>query len=149
MSDAQAQVHASAVAINGKGCLITGASGSGKSTLCFELMALGADLIADDRVDLEASLDALLLSCPVSLKGLIEARGVGLIQTLSLDQPVACALIVDLDHASERLPTPEKRDLLGIPCPVINGAKRSGLASIVYVLMKQGDLLDPGQGIHP
>ena len=147
MTGPAAQVHASAVAINGKGCLITGASGSGKSTLCFELMALGADLIADDRVDLAVSDSAVMLSCPSGLQGLIEARGVGLIETSHERAPTPCALIIDLDAEAERLPSLQMRDLLGIPHPVINGAKRSGLASIVCVLLRTGRLLDPDQAI--
>jgi len=43
-------IHASCVAVDGKGLLITGASGSGKSALALQLMAFGAHLIADDRV---------------------------------------------------------------------------------------------------
>ncbi len=48
---ATTQLHASAVAVDGRGCLITGASASGKSTLALEMIALGAELVADDRVD--------------------------------------------------------------------------------------------------
>lgn len=149
MMEASAQVHASAVSVHGKGCLITGASGTGKSTLCFELMALGADLIADDRVDLSIADESVLMSCPDAIRGVIEARGVGLIRTRFAEDPVACSLIVDLDHTAERIPLLQKRDLLGIPCGVINGAKRSGIASVIYVLLSQGRLLDPERDIKP
>lgn len=149
MNQRTAQVHASAVAVQGQGCLITGASGTGKSALSFDLMALGAELIADDRVDLTAREDTVMLSCPDRLKGLIEARGIGLIKTTFTANAIPCALIVDLDRAAERMPPLQKRDLLGIPCPVINGAKRSGLASTIFVLLRKGVLLDPEQVIKP
>lgn len=110
-------------------------------------MALGADLIADDRVDLAVPDSAVMLSCPSGLQGLIEARGVGLIETSHERAPTPCALIIDLDAEAERLPSLQMRDLLGIPHPVINGAKRSGLASIVCVLLRTGRLLDPDQAI--
>ena len=77
---AAAQLHASAVAVEGRGCLITGAAGSGKSTLALEMVALGAELVADDRVDIRRSGKALLLSAPASIAGLVEARGVGILR---------------------------------------------------------------------
>ena len=42
-------LHASCVSINGNGVLICGSSGSGKSSLAINLIALGAELVADDR----------------------------------------------------------------------------------------------------
>ena len=141
------QIHATAVSISGQGCLITGASGSGKSTLALELIALGARLIADDRVDLSLAGGQVMLSCPHRLHGMIEARGVGLISLDAETGPVACRIVVDLDRAAERLPGSSGRDLLGISCPVIFGKGRSGLASIVHVLVQSGRLLNPGQGI--
>ena len=45
-------LHASCVALAGRGLLIRGAPGSGKSTLALTLMGLGADLVGDDRIDL-------------------------------------------------------------------------------------------------
>lgn len=144
---ASEQIHASAVSISGKGCLITGDSGSGKSTLALELIALGAGLIADDRVDLSITDGNVMLSCPHRLRGIIEARGVGLISLDAVSQPAACRIVVDLDHSVERLPGLNGRDLLGISCPVIFGKDRSGLASIVHVLVQSGRLMDPEQGV--
>ncbi|MEL7154889.1 MAG: HPr kinase/phosphatase C-terminal domain-containing protein, partial [Pseudomonadota bacterium] len=138
-----------AVSVDGAGCLIMGASGAGKSTLSFEMIALGAELIADDRVDLSADNERILLSCPDAIRGRIEARGIGLIETTSKPSASPCALIVDLDHSDERLPAPRQRDLLGISCPVIFGLRRPGLAAILTLLLRQGRLLDPGKGIDP
>ena len=42
------QMHATTVALRGRGLLILGPSGSGKSTLALQLMAVGARLVADD-----------------------------------------------------------------------------------------------------
>lgn len=43
-------LHASAVALGPRGLLILGAAGAGKTTLALALVALGAELVADDRV---------------------------------------------------------------------------------------------------
>ena len=42
-------IHANGVSFDGKGLLILGASGAGKSSLTFEMIALGATLVSDDR----------------------------------------------------------------------------------------------------
>ena len=86
------------------------------------------------------------MTCPGRLAGLVEARGAGLIRVV----PVAacrCALIVDLDQQAERLPRTPTRDLLGIPCPVILGKDRAGLAAIIRVLIHSEGLADPDAGV--
>lgn len=131
-------LHASAVAIDGRGCLITGASGSGKSTLAIELIGLGAGLVADDRTDIERRGGVLWLAAPASIAGLIEARGAGLIRMPFLDG-AELRLIVDLDLAApERLPDNASRDLLGCSCPVILGRNRAGLAAILKLSLLHG-----------
>ena len=73
-------VHASCVAWKGRGLLIGGPVGSGKSSLALQLMAFGADLIADDRTALSADRDGPPVAAPVApIAGLIEARGVGIL----------------------------------------------------------------------
>ena len=62
---AETIVHASCVTVQGRGVLITGASGSGKSALALSLMALGADLVADDRVILSLDRGRVMASAPV------------------------------------------------------------------------------------
>ena len=42
-------LHASFVAINGRGVLILGPSGAGKSALALQLIAFGAKLVAGDN----------------------------------------------------------------------------------------------------
>lgn len=132
------QIHGSAVAFNQKAVLITGAAGSGKSTLALELIALGAKLIADDRVDLTRAGDSVLAAPPSTIAGTVEARGVGLID-MDHVQDVPVAWIVDLDQAeTERLPHSRTRHLLDVPCPVILGKERAGLAPILWNLFMFG-----------
>ncbi len=103
-------IHASCVAIEGAGVLIRGASGSGKSSLAARLIldpprALPpAELVADDRVLLEAREGRLHAAPPETLAGLLEVRYLG-IRRLSFQASCPIALVVDLAAPdAERLP---------------------------------------------
>lgn len=111
-------LHASTVAVDGRAVLITGASGSGKSALALQLMAHGAQLVADDRTLVECDGESIVASCPAAISGLIEARGAGILNA-EPSGPVPVALVVDLDHvAVARLPAARTFDILGraVPC---------------------------------
>ena len=73
-------LHATCVSWGGRAALIVGASGTGKSALALTLMAHGCCLVADDRVRLEARDRAIYAACPDAIQGLIEARGIGILQ---------------------------------------------------------------------
>lgn len=73
--------HASCVELNGAGVLIFGESGSGKSDLALRLMDAGAVLVADDYVETVEENGSLHAFAPDNIKGLIEVRGIGIIQT--------------------------------------------------------------------
>lgn len=136
--NAMCQIHGSAVAVDDKALLIIGASGSGKSTLALEMIALGASLIADDRIDLARKGQVLTAAPPETIAGTIEARGVGLIDMEHVTD-VQIAWIVDLDEIEpERLPCSRTRHLLDVPCPVILGKDRDGLAAILWNLLRFG-----------
>ncbi len=106
-------LHASCIAIAGQGTLILGASGSGKSGLALELMAMGACLVADDRVILTRDGTAIVASAPAPISGLIEARGIGLLNARPCG-PVPVVCVVDLDQVeSARMPLPRQTILLG------------------------------------
>ncbi|MBR2990760.1 MAG: HPr(Ser) kinase/phosphatase [Solobacterium sp.] len=65
--------------VYGKGVLITGHSGIGKSEAALELMRDGHALIADDRVDIQRYHNHLVGFSPEILTGLLEIRGIGII----------------------------------------------------------------------
>ena len=97
-------LHATCVALAGKGILIIGPSGSGKSALALQLIALGAVLVADDRTIVTREGSALIATCPASIEGLVEARGVGLLPVSHIAH-VAVALVIDLAQVEvDRLP---------------------------------------------
>ncbi|MBN2630221.1 MAG: HPr kinase/phosphatase C-terminal domain-containing protein [Rhodobacteraceae bacterium] len=106
-------LHATTVAFDGQGVLIRGASGAGKSALGLQLMALGAVLVADDQTVLHRQGDQLIATCPPGLTGLIEARGIGLLNAPWVAQAVL-RLVVDLDRLeAARLPDWHQTGLLG------------------------------------
>ena len=97
-------LHASCVAINGRGVLILGPSGAGKSALALQLIALGATLVADDRTDVTRHGEQVIASVPDTIGGLIEARYVGILRVED-HGPVPLGLVVDLAHTEhQRLP---------------------------------------------
>ena len=59
--------------------LILGKSGSGKSSLALSLVANGAQLVCDDRAQLQMKNKILMMTKPPSLPGALEVRGLGLI----------------------------------------------------------------------
>ena len=128
--------HASCAALEGRGVLILGASGAGKSTLVLQLMALGADLVADDGVVLELVDDRLVARPGPQIAGLIEARGIGL---LAAPHVPACRLelVVDLDQAEpERLPPRRFHHAFGTTLELVLGRGNVTLAPAIWLLLR-------------
>ena len=98
-------MHGTAVAIDGAAVLLRGSSGAGKSDLALRLIDGGARLVADDRTILFVAKGALHAAAPASIKGLLEVRGLGIIQ-LPVKNSVKLALAVKLGAEGARLPVP-------------------------------------------
>ncbi|MEI8394189.1 MAG: hypothetical protein WCF85_05595 [Rhodospirillaceae bacterium] len=114
-------IHGTSVLISGTGVLLRGASGAGKSDLALRLIDDGAVLIADDRVELYRDRDAVAATAPVTLAGLLEVRGVGIMRVPH--SPAArLHLVVDLvaPERVERLPEPTRTELLDVSLPRID-----------------------------
>ena len=78
-------VHGVLMDIYGMGVLIQGDSGIGKSETGLELVKRGHRLVADDRVDIFAKDEMTLWGEPAEiLRHLLEIRGVGIIDVMSL-----------------------------------------------------------------
>ena len=110
--------QASAVAIDGRALAIEGKPGTGKSSLALALIERGAMLIGDDGVRLSVEDQKVLASPPPNIAGLLEIRGVGLIERPTAP-PTPLALVLSLGEAGERLPeTVPVRDIFGhdVPC---------------------------------
>lgn len=90
------------------GVLLLGESGAGKSDLALRLIDRGALLAADDRTELFVERGGLMARPPQSLAGLLEVRGVGILE-LPYEQQVRVTVAVMLirEGAPERLPRSE------------------------------------------
>lgn len=116
-------VHATCLAVRHgrawRGVLLRGPSGSGKSDLALRALALGARLVADDRVVLTPFGDGLWASAPVQLKGLLEVRGLGICRVRETRSRVMLSWIADLVPRRHvpRLPDPDCAVLHGISLP--------------------------------
>lgn len=134
-----ANIHATAVALDaGRGVLILGPSGAGKSALALRLMALGAHLVADDRVDLRHEAGALLAAAPAALFGLIEARGAGILRATALAS-ARIALVVDLsERETERLPPMRHSEILGVSLPLVLRLQDGHLEAAILQWLKGG-----------
>ncbi|MSO90051.1 MAG: hypothetical protein EXR01_00435 [Acetobacteraceae bacterium] len=103
-------IHASCVAREGMGVLLTGPAGSGKSDLLLRLLSRGFALVADDRVEIFG-----LLARPVpALAGLLEVRELGIVRLPYMPE-ARLVLAVELTAATTRLPEPARHQLLDIP----------------------------------
>jgi serine kinase of HPr protein (carbohydrate metabolism regulator) len=93
------------------GVLLLGDSGVGKSDLALRLIERGATLVADDRTELFVEDGALFARAPTSLAGLLEVRGVGILE-LPHAKKARIALAVRIVGSSEivRLPEPAYYD---------------------------------------
>jgi HPr kinase/phosphorylase len=108
-----ANVHASCVRLGragrpfgaspDAGVLLLGGSGSGKSDLALRLIALGAELVADDRTDLYIARGRLYARAPRRIAGLIEVRGIGILEFPHVVR-VKIVLAVELGKPVARLP---------------------------------------------
>jgi serine kinase of HPr protein (carbohydrate metabolism regulator) len=85
------------------GVLLLGGSGAGKSDLALRLIAEGAHLVADDRVELFVFRNRLYARAPRRLAGLMEARGIGIFE-IPYSGKVRIALAVELVEKLSRLP---------------------------------------------
>lgn len=123
-------VHGTSVEIGGRAVLIRGPSGSGKSDLALRLIDQGAVLVADDQTELVARDGRVEASCPATIAGLMEVRGLGILRLPHLDH-VPLALVVDLVPADqvERQPDPQWEDILAIPIRRVALAAFEGAAT--------------------
>jgi HPr kinase/phosphorylase len=118
MTAAPANLHASAVALGGKGVLILGRSGSGKSELALMLMALGCALVSDDRT--------------------LVTRGVGILRADPAG-PATLVLAVDLEHReTARLPEPHSLPLLGLSLPLLHKVENGAFPAAIVQYLKAG-----------
>lgn len=126
MPDATELVHATVAARRWTGpgggwraVLLTGPSGAGKSDLALRLFERGWRLVADDYARVWTSDGRLYARAPDTIRGRIEARGVGLLRWEALAFARAVLIVQCVDHAPERLPEPAFQTISGVSLPLI------------------------------
>jgi serine kinase of HPr protein (carbohydrate metabolism regulator) len=89
-------LHATCVAIGGRGILLTGPPGAGKSDLALRLIDRGAELVSDDGTLVIARGGILYAGAPATIAGKIEIRGLGIADVPArAEAPLALALALD------------------------------------------------------
>ncbi len=115
-------IHATCIDLKGKGILLLGKSGSNKSGLALQMIELfQAKLVADDRTDLNVSVNKITASCPNTIKGKLEIRGIGIIDFPYVEQTVLrlAVELVERPEDIERLPVPAFYELENVKIPKI------------------------------
>ncbi|MEP7241452.1 MAG: HPr kinase/phosphatase C-terminal domain-containing protein [Devosia sp.] len=101
-------IHATGLVLDDIGIILRGPSGAGKSLLALQLIdaweARGrpALLVSDDRVEIEATTQGLVMSAPAAIAGLIELRGRGIVERPFVGS-APLHLVVDLVDGLERM----------------------------------------------
>ncbi len=124
------QIHATAIALDGRAALLLGPPGAGKSDLALRCIHQGAwidgrhclaSLVADDQVIVEASGGGLVARCPDTISGRIEVRGLGIIEVPSVPAAeIGLAVELVAPDAVERLPDPPPTHaILGAAIPLL------------------------------
>ena len=114
-----ALLYASCVEWSGNGLLICGGSKTGKSDLCLRLLDEGAHLVADDQTIIENRSGKLFASCPERLKGLMEIRGIGIVETPFIEETeISLKLNLQTREKIDRMPLSRTEIIEGVPLPV-------------------------------
>lgn len=134
-------MHASCVAWDGRGLLILGGSGAGKSSLALALMAFGARLVADDRTIVTPTGDGLIATCPPILRGMIEARGIGLLRADPVDSATVVAVVDLSTPEDDRLPPFRSVTLAGRTVPLVHAQQNAHFPAALLQYLKGGRCL--------
>ena len=131
-------LHATTVAVEGKAVVILGASGTGKSALALDLIALGAELVADDRTIVTAHAGQLIAEVPDTIRGKIEARSIGILNAHPADPtPIALAVCLDKEEQA-RLPKHYTFARFGVKVPLLYRVPYPHFAPAILQFIKAG-----------
>lgn len=119
-------IHGTCVALHNRAALLKGEPGTGKSDLALRFVSSfsedGAALVADDQVQVWREGDGLAAGPPETLAGLLEVRGLGIIEMPHVTAAIL-GLIVTLSPADPipRLPPDPlpREEVLGHSLPVL------------------------------
>ena len=134
----ETRIHGVLVDVYGIGILITGESGIGKSETALELIKRGHRLVTDDAVDIREVDGELIGTSPRITIGMLEVRGIGIIDVASLyglssvQQEKDIQLLMHFEHWKDdgdydRLGiNDEREDILGVKLKKLRVPVRPG-----------------------
>ncbi|MBL4894033.1 MAG: hypothetical protein JKY59_04055, partial [Emcibacter sp.] len=105
--------------------VLQGASGTGKSDLALRLMALGAELVGDDYLEVSAGDNGrVMMVAPKNIAGQIEVRNVGLLNVphraeAEIDLVLNLVPVEGIERLA-RLPEPQRISLDGVTVPCLD-----------------------------
>lgn len=129
-------LHASCVAIQEAGVMLSGPSGAGKSDLALRLMDRGAILISDDYVELHNDDNRIVLNAPAKIAGKIEVRSLGIFDCKHVSN-VPLKLQVILKSKTERFPLDSQIETImnmTIPTITLNPSESSAPIKVEMAL---------------
>ncbi len=101
-------------------------------------MALGANLVSDDRTVVSVRGGGLFAQCPPETSGLIEARGLGILRAPALPE-AGVVLMVDLSrHETERLPPHRSVKVLDVACNLVLGSQSDHFPAAILCYLRHG-----------
>ncbi len=101
-------------------------------------MALGARLVADDRTEVVAIDNRLIARCPPAIRGLVEARGVGLLRAETSGE-VPVVLVADLGRTEEqRLPPYRRITLMGCELDLVLHPRNDHFPEALLLYLRNG-----------
>ena len=98
------QVHGCLLSVYGRGIMIIGESGIGKSEATLELIRKGHIMVADDAVALRRVRNRLLGKAPEILYGMLEIRGIGIIDCVKMFGAASVMPEIYLDYVIHLIP---------------------------------------------
>ncbi len=104
-------IHGVLVAVFDRGTLIIGPSCAGKSELALELISRGHHLVADDAVSIFRRGDGLIGEAPKLTAGVLEIKGLGLIDVATIFGENAVRTNTMIDLCVDLGPGPNEKDL--------------------------------------
>lgn len=153
--------HGVLVTVDGIGVLIIGESGMGKSETALELIRHGHILVADDRVDIQHIHNDLYGHAPELIKGLLEIRGIGIIDVEKMFGVSAIRSRAKIDLVIQLVPfdthaeydrigekTLEHEEILGIYIPklILPISAGRNISVLVETAVKHFMLMKTGNG---
>ena len=149
-ADTSITIHGTTIARRGSAALLQGPSGAGKSDLALRALTMPLQLpgeespvlfqlISDDQTMITRTDNMLLASPPTTIAGLLEVRGIGIVDMSHHVDFAPLLLIATLsDGQVERLPQPEDETTtwlgLEIMTVVINPFEASAPAKLALAL---------------